>query len=119
MIFIELIGLIFVELVFQGIILGTYRLLKKFVKFIRVYVFRLKPNPISAQKTLEKNLLYKNIELTENVNSELRSGQKGAILEVINKDKVFAEFYDRDGKQIELNNNLVFEIGIKQFKLKK
>ena len=50
---------------------------------------------------------------------KLKSGQKGAVLEIINKYKIFAEFYDKKGKQIELNNELVFEIGINQFKLKK
>ena len=115
----EIIGRIFVEFIFEGIILGIYRLWKKAVEFIRVNIFGFKPKPIDPKKALEKKLLYKKIELTENLNSELKSGQKGAILEVINKDKVFAEFYDRNGKQIELNNELVFEIGIKQFKLKK
>ena len=115
----EIIGRIFVEFIFEGIILGIYRLWKKAVEFIRVNIFGFKPKPIDPKKALEKKLLYKKIELTENLNSELKSGQKGAILEVINKNKVFAEFYDGNGKQIELNNELVFEIGINQFKLKK
>ena len=55
----------------------------------------------------------------DNLNEKLKSGQKGAILEIIDKNKLFAEFYDKKGKQIELNNELVFEIGINQFKLKK
>ena len=115
----EIIGRIFVEFIFHGIILGIYRLFKKGIEFIRVKIFGLKAKPIKPKKALEKKLLYKNIELTENLNSELKDGQKGVILEVIDKNKVFAEFYDRNGKQIELNNELVFEIGIKQFKLKK
>lgn len=115
----EIIGRIFVEFIFHGIILGIYRLYKKTVEFIRVNVFGFKAKPIEPKKALEKKLLYKKIELTENLNSELKAGQKGAILEVIDKDKVFVEFYDRNGKQIELNNELVFEIGINQFKLKK
>ena len=115
----EIIGRIFVDFIFHGIILGIYRLFKKGFEFIRVKVFGLKAKPIKPKKVLEKKLLYKNIELTENLNSDLKVGQKGAILEVIDKNKVFAEFYDRNGKQIELNNELVFEIGIKQFKLKK
>ena len=115
----EIIGRIFVEFIFHGIILGIYRLFKKGIEFIRVKIFGVKAKPIKPKKALEKKLLYKNIELTENLNSELKVGQKGVILEVIDKNKVFAEFYDRNGKQIELNNELVFEIGIKQFKLKK
>ncbi|WP_297814401.1 hypothetical protein [uncultured Polaribacter sp.] len=53
------------------------------------------------------------------MNDKLKIGQKGDVLEIINKDKVFAEFYDSKGKQIEYRNKLVFEVGIKQFKLKK
>jgi len=108
-----------VEIIFEGLILGIYKLLKKGVEYIRVEVFGLKPKSIKPKKTLEKKLLYKKIELTENLNSEFKVGQKGAVLEIIDNNKVFAEFYDRKGKQIELNNALVFEIGIKQFKLKK
>lgn len=68
---------------------------------------------------LEKKYLYKRIELTDNLNEKLQSGQKGAILEIINKNKIFAEFYDKKGKQIEWNNELAFEILLNQFKLKK
>jgi hypothetical protein len=116
---VELIGRIFVKFIFEGIIIGIYKLFKKCIEFIRVKVFGLKAKPIKQEKILEKELLYKNIELTENLNNDLKIGQKGAILEIINKNKVFAEFYGKNGKQIELNNELVFEIGIKQFKLKK
>ncbi len=119
----EIIVRIFVEFIFRGIILGIYKLIKKGIEFIQVNVFGFKAKPKdlkkSKNKLLEKKLLYKNIELTENLNSALKTGQKGAVLEVIDEYKVFAEFYNRNGKQIELNNELVFEIGINQFKLKK
>lgn len=115
----EIIGRIFIEIIFEGIIVGTYRLLKKGVEWIKVKIFGYKPKPIDPKKSLERKLLYKKIELTENINSVLKAGQIGAILEVINIDKVFAEFYDRKGNQIELNDELVFEIKMNQFKLKK
>lgn len=116
---VEIIGRIFVEFIFEGIIIGIYKLFKKCIEFIRVKVFGLKAKPEKKGKVLENKLLYKNIELTENLNSELKIGQKGTILEIINKNKVFAEFYDLKGKQIEVNNKLVFEIRMKQFKIKK
>jgi hypothetical protein len=118
-IILEILGEIFVELIFRGIILGIFRLFKKSVEFIRVNVFGFKAKPIKQEKILEKKLLYKNIELIENLNSELQTGQNGVILEVINRNKVFAEFYGKNGEKIEFNNELVFEIGIKQFKLEK
>ena len=74
--------------------------------------------PTDPIKVLEKKYLYKKIELTENLNSQLKSGLKGAVLEVINTDKVFAEFYDGKGKQIKRKNEFVFEIRMNQFKLK-
>ena len=40
-------------------------------------------------------------------------------MEVVNQDKVFAEFYDSKGNQIEWDSELVFEIKMNQFKLKK
>lgn len=115
----EILARIFIEIIFEGIIVGIYRFFKKGVEFVRVKIFGFEAKPIEPIKALEKKLLYKKIELTEDLNSVLKSGQIGSVLEVVNKNKVFAEFYDKDGKQIEWNNELVFEIEMNQFKLKK
>jgi hypothetical protein len=115
----EIISRIFVEFIFHGIILGIYRLFKKAVEFIRVKVLGLKAKPINPQKALEKKLLYKIIELTENINPNLNVGLNGVILEVLDKSTVLTEFLDHDGKQIEFNNNSVFELKMDQFKLKR
>ncbi|WJJ96567.1 hypothetical protein [Algibacter luteus] len=118
MIIFEILGKIFVQILFEGIILGFFRLIGKgFNKLGELFTGIEKPNdPI---KVLEKKYLYKKIELTKNLNEVLKPGRMGAVLEIINMDKVFAEFYDGNGKQIEWNNELVFEIGMDQFKLKK
>jgi len=109
---------VFVDIIFKGFIVGTYRLLKKAVEWLKVNIFGFQPKPIDPIKSLDKKLIYKKIELTENLNSVLKSGQIGVILEVINQHKVFAEFYDKQGRQIELNDKLVFEIKMSQFKIK-
>ncbi len=113
----EILVRIFVEIIFEGIIVGIYRLFKRAIEFIRIRVFGFQPKPITPKKALENKLLYKRIELTENLNSVLKAGQIGAILEIINKEKVFAEFYDEKGNQIEINGDLVFKVGINQLKL--
>lgn len=122
MIVFEIIGKIlarfFVEIIFEGIIIGTYRFLKQGFEWIKVKILGFKPKVLDPKEALEKKLLYKNIELTENLNAVLKEGQNGAILEVINQDKVFAEFYDGKGNQIEWDNKLAFEIKMNQFKLK-
>jgi len=116
----ELITWFFVEIIFNGLILGIWKLLKKAIDLLRCLVIGLKKrersnNPI---RELEKKLLYKKIELIEDVNSTLRKGQIGAVLEVIDTKTVFAEFYDQSNKQIEINNELVFKIGTNQFRRK-
>ncbi|WP_440881155.1 hypothetical protein [Tenacibaculum sp. C7A-26P2] len=113
----EILVRIFVEIIFEGIIVGIYRLFKRAIEFIRIRVFGFQPKPITPKKALENKLLYKRIELTENLNSVLKAGQIGAILEIINKEKVFAEFYDEKGNQIEINGDLVFKVGINQLRL--
>ena len=114
----EILGEIFVEFLFKGVILGFFRLIGKGIDSLKATLFGIK-KPLDPIKTLEKKYLYKEIELTGNLNPNLISGLKGIVLEVIDKDKVFAEFYDLKGKQIEWNDDLVFEIGMEQFKLKK
>jgi len=118
MIVLEILSEIFVEFLFKGVILGFFRLIGKAIDSLKATLFGIKKT-LDPLKILEKKYLYKEIELTDNLNPILKSGRKGAILEVIDKDKVFAEFYDLKGKQIEWNNVLVFEIGMEQFKLKK
>lgn len=118
MIILEILGKIFIQILFEGIILGFFRLIGKGFNKLGD-LFSGTEKPIDAIKVLEKKYLYKKIELTENLNEELKSGRKGAVMEIIDKEKVYAEFYDGKGKQIEWNNELVFEIGMNQFKLKK
>lgn len=69
-------------------------------------------------KALEGKYLYQEVELTENLHSGLSVGRKGAVLEIIDRDTVFAEFYDEKGNQVEWNGETVFEVGIHQLKLK-
>ncbi|WP_299229489.1 hypothetical protein [uncultured Psychroserpens sp.] len=118
MIIFEILGKIFVQLLFEGLILGFFKLIGKgFNKLGKL--FSGTETPIDPIKVLEKKYLYKKIELTENLSEDLISGRQGAVMEIIDKDNVFAEFYDSKGKQIALNNELVFKIGMNQFKLKK
>lgn len=117
MIIFEILGKLFIDIILEGIIYGFFRLLGKgFNKIGELFSGTQKQTePI---RILEKKYLYKKIELTEDLNKKIKSGQKGAILEIINENKLFAEFYDKKGEQIELNNELVFEIGMNQFKIK-
>jgi hypothetical protein len=50
----EILGRIFVEIIFEGIIVGTYRLLKKGVELIKVNLFGFQPKPTDPKKSLEK-----------------------------------------------------------------
>lgn len=115
----EILAKIFVEIFFKGIILGTMNFLNKVLNFIwcKITGSKKSQNKTNSKTILEKKLLYKKIELTENLNSALKKGLQGIVLEVIDKDTVFAEFYDNNKRQIEVNNELVFEIRITQFRL--
>jgi hypothetical protein len=115
----ELFARIFVEIIFKDILLGTLKFLKKGLRFIWYKVTGQKKSEkkTSSKAQLEKHFLHKKIELTENLNSSLKKGQQGVVLEIIDKDTVFAEFYDHNKRQIVVDNELVFEVGIKQFRL--
>ncbi len=115
----EAFGRIFVEIIFKGIILRAANILNDGLTFTWRKITGQK---IAGNKTIPKSqhegkLLYKKIELIENLNSLLRKGQQGVILEIIDKNKVFAEFYDCSHKQIEVDNEIVFEVDLNQFRL--
>ncbi|PPK95816.1 hypothetical protein LY01_01409 [Nonlabens xylanidelens] len=118
MIIFEVIGEIFVEVIFNEILIKVWKFIGKVFNKIGD-LFSGTKKVIDPIKVLEKKYLYKKIELTDNLNEVLKSGVKGSILEIIDRNKLFAKFYDGNGNQIEWNNKLVFEIKMNQFKLKK
>jgi hypothetical protein len=105
------------EIIFEWLIGGIYVAIRTLYDWIKEKLFGIKDNQKAELKKIEKKILYKKIRLTENLNNGLKSGLNGAVLEVIDKKNVFAEFYDLNGKQIEIDDKIVFEIGIDQFKL--
>jgi len=116
---VQFIGYIFIDVLFEGV----FKACKKANDFILELRFGKQSQSSTLKKTdqlkaLKKELLYKKIELTAlQFNPYIKRGCKGAVLEVINSNKVFAEFYDSNNKQIEFENELVFEIEMSQFKL--
>lgn len=114
----EIIGRIFVDIIFEVVILGTLKKVKQGYRFFKKKLTgHIKEVPTNSVQRREKDLLYKNIELTENLNQLLRVGQKGVVLEIIDENQIFAEFYNSRGTQIEVDNDLVFKVEMNQFKL--
>lgn len=107
------------EIIFEWIIGGIYVAFRTLYDWLKEKLFGIKDKKKAELKKIENKILYKKIRLTENQNNGLKNGLNGAVLEVIDKENVFAEFYDLNGKQIELDNKSVFEIRIDQFRLTK
>jgi len=82
MIILEILGKIFVQILFEGIIHGFFRLIGKGFNKLN-NLFSRTETPIDPIKALEKKYLYKNIELTEYLNEELISGRNGTVMEII------------------------------------
>ncbi len=57
----EILGRIFVEIIFKGIIIGTYRLLKNCIEYVKVNIFGLQPKPTDQKNALDKKLIYKKL----------------------------------------------------------
>jgi ribosomal protein L23 len=117
MLILEVVGNFFVEIIFQGVILGTFKLIGRGYDFLRRKLRGLPTPPISPIKKLEKKLLYKEIILKEDVNPAIRTGMNGVVLEIIDEQTVFAEFLDANKNQIQYADELVFEVKMSQFRL--
>lgn len=115
----ELFVRIFVKIIFKVIIQRTLNFVDKGLRFVwhKITGYKQSKSKTNPKAQLEKKLLYKKIELTENLNSSLKKGQHGVVLEIINKDAVFAEFNDHNKRQIKVDKELVFEVRMKQFRL--
>lgn len=116
MIVLEILGQLIAQILVEGILKGSFRLMRKGAWRIKALVTGVK-GPVPQIESLERKYLYKKIRLTVDLNPKLVSGKQGVILEVINENKVFAEFYDELGNQIEFGNDSVFEVGMKHFRL--
>ena len=116
MIILEILGEIFIEIIFEGIILRLFKLFSKGYDRLVRFIFGTKKELTSFQKT-EKKILYKKFILTETQNPLIEKGMKGVVLEVIDNENVYAEFLNENGKQIEYQNELAFKIPIKKLKL--
>jgi len=105
------------DIIFTWLVGGIWIAIRSSYDWTREKLFGINDKEKAEQKKREKKFLYKKIDLIKEQNNGLKNGLNGAVLEVIDKDNVFAEFYDLNGKKIELNNETVFKIGIDQFKL--
>ncbi|MEN2436700.1 hypothetical protein AAH994_14885 [Weeksellaceae bacterium A-14] len=103
--------------IFGGIIKFFYRKIKYFFNLIIGKNYEEKQNPLIET---ERKYLYKNIILKEDLNEILKKGCNGAVLEIIDSENAFAEFYKLNSKkQIESNGELVFKVKLNQIELKK
>lgn len=58
--------------------------------------------------------------MTENINEKLKSGLKGAVLQIIDEENAFVELYEPNSmKQIEFENELAFKVNLNKIKLTK
>ena len=107
------------EIIFEWLFMGIWIAFRSAYDWTKEKLFGIKDKEKAEWKKREKKLLYKKINLIKEQNNGLKSGLNGVVLEIIDKDNVFAEFYDLNGKQIERNNEIVFKIRIDQIKLRK
>ena len=119
MIIFEIIGEFIIGIVFEGIVLGTFRRVRRVWNDLKRKIFNLPNSDLDLISKFEKKVLYKDIITTTDINPKIPAGMKGCILEIINPQKVFAEFYDENGSQIEYEGEIVFELDIDRLKIMK
>ena len=110
----ELIG----EIIFKYIIAGIWIGLNSIYDWIKGLIFGI-PKIEVEKKRLEKKWLYKKVVLREKLENGIEVGTNGTVMEIIDKKNVLAEFYDKNGEFIEIENKLMFKIKIINLKLKK
>lgn len=110
----EIIG----EILFKYVIAGIWIGLNSIYDWIKGIIFGI-PKIEVEKKRLEKKWLYKKVVLKEKLENGIEVGTNGTVMEIINEKTVFAEFYDKKGEFIEIENELMFKIKLSNLKLKK
>ncbi len=107
------------EIIIRDIIFGFFGFVFNSIAKVLKNIFGLKYEGNSL-KLIEKKYLYKNVVLIENLNEKLKSGLKGAVLEIIDEENAFVEFYEPNStQQIEYESELTFKVNLKQIELLK
>ena len=111
-------GEIIVEIIFKYIIAGIWIGLNSIYDWIKGLIFGV-PKIEVEKKRLEKKWLYKKVTLRGKLKNGIEVGTNGTVMEVIDKKNAFAEFYDKNGEFIEIQNELMFKVKFSNLKLKK
>ena len=107
------------EIIIRDIIFGFFGFVFNSIAKVLKNIFGVKYEENSL-KLIEKKYLYKNVVLIENLNEKLKSGLKGAVLEIIDEENAIVEFYAPNStQQIEYESELAFKVNLKQIKLLK
>ena len=107
------------EIFIRDIIFGFFGFVFNSIAKVLKNIFGVKYEENSL-KLIEKKYLYKNVVLIENLNEKLKSGLKGAVLEIIDEENAIVEFYAPNStQQIEYESELAFKVNLKQIKLLK
>jgi len=110
----EVIAEIFVKWILGGIWVG----LNMIYDWIKGLIFGIPKNEVE-RKRIEKKWLYKKVSPKEKLKNGIEIGTIGTVMEIIDNKTAFVEFYDQNGKFIEINNELTFKVELNNMKLKK
>ncbi len=111
-------GEIIAEILFKYVIGGIWLGLNAIYDWIKGLIFGIPKNEVE-RKRIEKKWLYKKVTLKKQLDNGLKSGTTGTVMELIDNKTAFVEFYDKQGKFIEIYNELMFKIKLNSIKLKK
>ncbi len=106
------------ELIGEWLIMWIYIGIRSLFDWIKGLILGIPKSKVEL-KRLEKKWLRKKIFLTKDQENGLKKGTNGIVTDIIDKKNLFIEFYDQNGKLMELNDELGFVTGINQIKLKK
>ncbi|TBN04746.1 hypothetical protein EYD45_05655 [Hyunsoonleella flava] len=111
-------GEIFGEIFARWILAGIWLVLNAIYDWIKALIFGI-PKKEVERKRLEKKWLYKKVSLKEKLKNGIEIGTIGTVMEIIDRKTAFVEFYDQNGKFIEIDGELAFKVGLKNIKLKR
>lgn len=109
----ELIAEIFLKWILGGIWVG----LNMLYDWIKGLLFGV-PKHVVGKKRLKKKWLYKKVSPVVTLDNGVLRGTVGTVMEIIDNDYAFVEFYDHKGDFIEIDGELAFKVELILLKLK-
>ncbi|HQX39173.1 MAG: hypothetical protein IPI00_02100 [Flavobacteriales bacterium] len=107
---------VLVYIVYETILKGFFRAIRSIYRWLALVLFGVK-YPNAEFERIKRIYTHKRVVLRDVLFDVIPKGTQGVVLEVIDEEKVFAEFESATGDKVSIGDETVFEVELNRLSL--